>query len=767
MSKRSKLEKIVIEKGRTYLGVVEDNNDPERLCRCKIRVFDVHDAQDWNIGVEWKGQESTIKNGKYQIETKNLPWATPWKDLNGNTNTVPDIGKVLIVVFENGNPNTPEYISANHYNRNLELKLDKENMSQADYLSMKSLLFDHKTQIYVNESEGLKFDHKFNNINIKDDSININLKDNHDSTIYIGTPGATQRAILGDNFMDWFDKFLDLFQSNTAMLGNIFFPIASSPALLEHIAYYKAIRDPKLLSKHVKIVDNDSVRKQQRLTDSTIGDNWESTVKQNELSTVDDVPYTPTDGSSGSTFPTDDSNKENNSKTEPLTKEPHPDCRTIIQLMKQKGYILNTDTLKLNLIAVRKQCLKPGDPYTDEFNDTLYIMYMNEKLEWVVNNYSFSTVAGKDFTITEEIISERIKLDSLTDSQVSSLREISVFKDGSATNVSRIGTKITVKEYLSIKGQDGARILAPSQYIDSFELRDGALYSRPQAKLNYWYDKELYKPDFYPEWMNKPIVSSDTIKIGKGFPNGKKVGNWSIYGDHCLPTKDSLKDLINMCQKHIDKYGNSLTYTLVMKDDWDEASKNAEVNKDDPSIDPNKVGKEKPEEKPAEVVNKPIEKPAELPGEKDVLAFQVWVNKNGASIPEDNTWSTSVQDVWQSNGKNFLKGGSTGMSTVLKLAYSRLQPYGYFSTSSEGTSYKSDFRNGSYELRVFDDGSFLVMDAQRKNENGYVEGAIYMLKGKYEDGFLSIIVTEDTRQPGSAQRTVKDEDAWANIRKII
>ena len=188
MSKKSKLEKVVIETGRTYLGVVEDNLDPERLCRCRIRVYDVHDGQD--------------EGGDYLIKKENLPWATPWKDLNGIASNVPDIGKVLIVVFENGNPNTPEYISANHFNKNLEMKLAKENLSDADYLSMKSLVFDHKTQVYVNDTEGLKLDHKFNNINIKEDSININLKDNHDSTIYIGTPGATQRAILGDNFMD-------------------------------------------------------------------------------------------------------------------------------------------------------------------------------------------------------------------------------------------------------------------------------------------------------------------------------------------------------------------------------------------------------------------------------------------------------------------------------------------------------------------------------------------------------------------------------------
>jgi hypothetical protein len=40
---------------------------------------------------------------------------------------------------------------------------------------MKSLIFDHKTQVYVNDSEGLKIDHKYN-VNIIESGVNINLK---------------------------------------------------------------------------------------------------------------------------------------------------------------------------------------------------------------------------------------------------------------------------------------------------------------------------------------------------------------------------------------------------------------------------------------------------------------------------------------------------------------------------------------------------------------------------------------------------------------
>jgi hypothetical protein len=36
---------------------------------------------------------------------------------------------------------------------------------------MKSLIFDHKTQVYVNDKEGLKIDHKYNNVNITESGV--------------------------------------------------------------------------------------------------------------------------------------------------------------------------------------------------------------------------------------------------------------------------------------------------------------------------------------------------------------------------------------------------------------------------------------------------------------------------------------------------------------------------------------------------------------------------------------------------------------------
>ena len=118
-------------KSRTFVGVVEDNMDPKRLGRCKVRITNVFD----------------------KIPTEDLPWASPWKDLNGNGLFLPEVGKVVSVVFDSGNRYKPEYIHAEHFNTNLQEKLNS--LSESDYKSMRALMFDHKTQIFSTDSEGL------------------------------------------------------------------------------------------------------------------------------------------------------------------------------------------------------------------------------------------------------------------------------------------------------------------------------------------------------------------------------------------------------------------------------------------------------------------------------------------------------------------------------------------------------------------------------------------------------------------------------------
>jgi hypothetical protein len=88
-------------KDQIFIGVIVDNKDPKRLGRCKIRVFTVYD----------------------DIPTEDIPWASPFKDLNGVEYNTLEIGKIVSVSFNKGNIYRPEFISSEHYNINLEKKI--------------------------------------------------------------------------------------------------------------------------------------------------------------------------------------------------------------------------------------------------------------------------------------------------------------------------------------------------------------------------------------------------------------------------------------------------------------------------------------------------------------------------------------------------------------------------------------------------------------------------------------------------------------------
>ncbi len=262
----------MIDSNKTYVGVVEDNQDPNRIGRVKIRVMGIFD----------------------DIPLEDIPWAMPWKDLNGNEFNVPEIGKVVIVIFDDGNENNPEFIYSDHYNINLEEKL--KSLSDEDYTSMKSIIFDHKTQIYVNDSEGLKIDHKYNNLNITNGGVDINLKDNN-ASLNLGDSTASQQAILGNHFLDWVGKFLEALQSGSLM--NQAGPAVPNPAMLKLIVEFNSLKDLNFLSHHVNIADNNkitTVNSEEREDDPQYGDTWTSTKEDNELTSKKEESFASKEG---------------------------------------------------------------------------------------------------------------------------------------------------------------------------------------------------------------------------------------------------------------------------------------------------------------------------------------------------------------------------------------------------------------------------------------------------------------------------------------
>lgn len=240
---------------KIFLGVVEDNNDPKRLGRVKVRI------------------PLYFEN----IATENIPWASPWKDLSGNEFSAPDIGKIVSVVFDQGNPYLPEYIYAEHFNVNLENKL--KSLQENDYPTFKAIFLDDKTQIYRSESEGLRIDHVFSNINItKNGNINVNLRDNS-TKLNLGSPDADQQVVLGTDFMDWMDKFIEALTNSPYFNGGG--PVVVNPILAEALIDYKIKRLDKFLSSHVRVPTNRTIKEQTRDSLDQKGDNWSTTVKKN------------------------------------------------------------------------------------------------------------------------------------------------------------------------------------------------------------------------------------------------------------------------------------------------------------------------------------------------------------------------------------------------------------------------------------------------------------------------------------------------------
>lgn len=88
-----------------YNGVVEDNNDPERIGRCKIRVMGLYD----------------------NIETEMLPWSLPDFSFVGVKGSfiVPELGSVVNVYYDDADIYQPRYFSKTLDISNQKFEADK------------------------------------------------------------------------------------------------------------------------------------------------------------------------------------------------------------------------------------------------------------------------------------------------------------------------------------------------------------------------------------------------------------------------------------------------------------------------------------------------------------------------------------------------------------------------------------------------------------------------------------------------------------------
>jgi hypothetical protein len=489
------ISNFMVDSNKTYIGVVEDNNDPKKMGRVRVRVMDVYD----------------------DLEVEDLPWAMPWKDLNGNNFNCPEKGKIVTVIFTDGDENNPEFIYSEHYNINLENKLSK--LNESDYVSMKSLLFDHKTQIYVNDSEGLKIDYKYNNLNITDNGIDLNLKDNN-RNLNLGDSTADQKAVLGTNFINWLEKFLNVLQSGGLINGGgLAIP---NPAMLKVITEFSALKELKFLSHHVNIIDNNkitTVSTSDREDNAQYGDNWTSTKEENDITEVKDEDFTPKPG------PKEEYNKPTESATASNTGTSNIQdgvgensiqiidntqiniVNRLLALLDIKGYKIYSELPILNIVALRD---KDDGVVTNKFDEILYVFYLRDN-QWYINEYNITTVPG-------------------------------VNSDG--------------------KLNDGVPILYNGQYIDQCTIEDNRLVFN---KCGVIFNSNVNRYDL----TNTNIQFLESVLyIDKSVENGSPEFINNSSGSQIFKNSGQFKQFMDICKKQLE-YKNTFTYTLCLKSEFE------------------------------------------------------------------------------------------------------------------------------------------------------------------------------------------------------
>ena len=115
-----------------WLGEVVSNEDPAKLGRCKVKVF-----------------------GKFDKLTEEaIPWATPMNRDHVGSHSIPRVGDIVAIRFDNGNIYHPEYWF--QINQNKELKEDILDPSDEPH-NVVSLIYDaeRNIRIYSSTEDGL------------------------------------------------------------------------------------------------------------------------------------------------------------------------------------------------------------------------------------------------------------------------------------------------------------------------------------------------------------------------------------------------------------------------------------------------------------------------------------------------------------------------------------------------------------------------------------------------------------------------------------
>ena len=175
---------------KQFLGVVELIDDPRKEGRARVRVYSIHD----------------------DLPAGDIPWAYPKNKAlffgqagKAGSISIPKVGSIVAVRFDNGNPYSPEYFAIH------ELAQDVKDELNTEYEGSHIVLFDgdQELKLWFSVSKGLTISVKGASINLAPDNLITIKTDNKvvvdSKNIELGKD-ATEALIKGDAFMTLFNS---------------------------------------------------------------------------------------------------------------------------------------------------------------------------------------------------------------------------------------------------------------------------------------------------------------------------------------------------------------------------------------------------------------------------------------------------------------------------------------------------------------------------------------------------------------------------------
>jgi hypothetical protein len=180
---------------KQFLGVVELIDDPRKEGRARVRVYSIHD----------------------DLDAADIPWAYPKNKAlffgqagKAGSISIPKVGSIVAVRFDNGNPYSPEYFAIH------ELAQDVKDELNTEYEGSHIVLFDgdQELKLWFSVGKGLTISVKGASINLAPDNL-VTVKT--DNKVVIDCPnielGSTTTAVLSEYVIKG-ETFLNLFNAH-------------------------------------------------------------------------------------------------------------------------------------------------------------------------------------------------------------------------------------------------------------------------------------------------------------------------------------------------------------------------------------------------------------------------------------------------------------------------------------------------------------------------------------------------------------------------